>query len=51
MSLIFLTLDEILAIHADQIGRYGGALGVRDRALLDSALAMPEGHHPLATRR
>jgi death-on-curing protein len=42
MSLIFLTLDEILAIHADQIGRYGGALGVRDRALLDSALAMPE---------
>jgi death-on-curing protein len=37
----FLTLDEALAIHAHQIGRYGGALGVRDRGLLESALAMP----------
>lgn len=39
---IFLTLDEALAIHADQIERYGGALGIRDRGLLESALAMPE---------
>lgn len=38
----FLTLDEVLAIHADQIERYGGALGIRDRGLLESALAMPE---------
>ena len=37
----FLTLDEALAIHAHQIARYGGALGVRDRGLLESALAMP----------
>lgn len=37
----FLTLDEALAIHAHQIVRYGGALGVRDRGLLESALAMP----------
>ena len=37
----FLTLDEVLALHADQIGRYGGALGVRDLALLQSALAVP----------
>jgi death-on-curing protein len=37
----FLTLDEVLAIHAHQIARYGGAPGVRDAALLDSALAMP----------
>jgi death-on-curing protein len=37
----FLTLDEVLAIHADQVRRYGGRRGVRDMALLDSALAMP----------
>jgi death-on-curing protein len=38
---LFLTLDEALAIHAHQIARYGGALGLRDRGLLESALAMP----------
>jgi len=38
---LFLTLDEALAIHAHQIARYGGSLGVRDRGLLESALAMP----------
>ena len=39
---LFLTLDEGLAIHADQIERYGGAHGIRDRAGLESALAMPK---------
>ena len=38
----FLTLDEVLAIHADQVARYGGALGIRDRGLLESALALLE---------
>jgi death-on-curing protein len=37
----FLTLDEVLAIHAHQVDRYGGAPGIRDAKLLDSALAMP----------
>lgn len=37
----FHTLDEILAIHRDQIERYGGTLGVRDWGLLKSAIAMP----------
>ncbi len=41
MAVLFLTLDEALAIHAHQIARYGGALGVRDRGLLESALAVP----------
>jgi death-on-curing protein len=39
---LFLTLDEALLIHADQIRRYGGRPGVRDLSLLSSALAMPE---------
>jgi death-on-curing protein len=36
----FLTLDEIIAIHRDQIERCGGSPGVRDWALLKSAIAM-----------
>jgi death-on-curing protein len=39
---LFLTLDEALLIHADQIRRYGGSHGVRDLGLLSAALAMPE---------
>jgi len=41
----FLTLDEVLALHADQIRRYGGARGLRDLALLQSAIAMPEASY------
>lgn len=37
----FLTLDEIVAVHRDQIARYGGSEGVRDWGLLQSAIAMP----------
>jgi death-on-curing protein len=37
----FLTLDEVLALHADQIQRYGGAAGVRDLGLLESAIGAP----------
>jgi death-on-curing protein len=38
---VFLTLDEVVAIHRDQIERYGGSFGVRDWGLLQSAVAMP----------
>jgi death on curing protein len=38
----YLTVAEVLAMHADQIGRYGGALGVRDRGLLEAALFRPQ---------
>jgi len=38
---IFLTLHEVVAIHRDQIARYGGSEGVRDWGLLQSAVAMP----------
>jgi death-on-curing protein len=40
---IFLSLAEVLEVHADQITRYGGRGGVRDLGLLESALAQPEG--------
>lgn len=35
---LFLTLDEVLAVHADQVRRYGGTGGIRDVGLLASAL-------------
>ena len=38
----FLTFDEILEIHDDQIQHYGGDVGIRDRGLLESAVAMPQ---------
>jgi death-on-curing protein len=38
----YLTLVEVLAIHADQIERYGGAAGVRDLGLLEAALFRPQ---------
>jgi death-on-curing protein len=38
----FLSLDEVLAIHAHQVQRYGGSLGIRDRTLLESAVAMAQ---------
>lgn len=39
MDINFLSLDEILAIHYDQINRYGGLHGVRDFNLLISAVS------------
>ncbi len=40
-EVIFLTIDEVLAFHRFQISHYGGASGVRDRGLLESAIATP----------
>lgn len=37
----WLVVAHILAIHADQIQAYGGAVGLRDRSLLESALQRP----------
>lgn len=38
----FLTLAEIIEIHGNQIGLYGGNPGIRDIALLSSAIALPK---------
>lgn len=42
MDILFLTLDEILEIHRQQIELYGGSPGLRDPSGLESALAQPE---------
>ena len=38
----YLTLVELLAIHADQIERYGGSPGIRDLGALEAALYRPQ---------
>jgi len=42
MSNHFLTLDEVLEMHSILIKRFGGAAGVRDLGLLESALYRPQ---------
>lgn len=41
MSTLFLSLEEVLFLHAELIRRFGGNGGLRDRGLLESALARP----------
>lgn len=39
---LWLSLEDVLAIHQDQIERFGGADGVRDEGLVESAIARPQ---------
>lgn len=41
MDLYFLSLEDVLEIHLDQINRYGGKKGIRDQNLLQSAISQP----------
>ena len=47
----WLTRMVVDAIHSDQVREHGGALGLRDRGLLESALARPRNrfHHEPAS--
>ena len=47
MSFDYIRVEDILAIHADQIERYGGGEGIRDPGLLEAALFRPQtGYYP-----
>lgn len=39
---IFLTFEQVLAIHDNQIETYGGSHGIRDLALFESAIMRPQ---------
>jgi len=39
---IFLTFEQVLAIHDNQIEKYGGGHGIRDLALFESAIMRPQ---------
>ncbi len=38
----FLSVEDVLTLHADQVEMYGGDQGVRDLGLLESAVAQPQ---------
>jgi death-on-curing protein len=38
----FLTIDDVIEIHSDQLARYGGGDGFIDRGVVESALAQPQ---------
>jgi death on curing protein len=42
MSLDYLTVADVLAIHIVQINRYGGTHGIRDPGALEAALFRPQ---------
>jgi death-on-curing protein len=47
MTAVYLTVAEVLAIHDDQIERYGGSAGIRDAGQLEAALFRPQtGYYP-----
>lgn len=38
----FVTFDDVIEIHAQQLERYGGSPGIRDPKLLESAVMTPQ---------
>ncbi len=42
MEITFLSLDEVVAVHNEQIHRFGGSFGIRDQGLLEAAVNMPQ---------
>ena len=42
MNSNFLTIEEVIAIHDDQIEQFGGSYGLRDMGALESALFRPQ---------
>ncbi|HYK08173.1 MAG TPA: type II toxin-antitoxin system death-on-curing family toxin [Candidatus Eisenbacteria bacterium] len=41
-EVIYISLEDLLIIHTDQIERYGGSHGIRDLGLVESALFRPQ---------
>lgn len=42
MEFRFLTLEDVLELHEMQLEAYGGAIGIREQSLLESALMTPQ---------
>lgn len=42
MKIHWLSLPLVIAIHQEQIAEHGGANGLRDKGLLESALTRPQ---------
>ncbi len=42
MKILYLTVQDVLFIHEDQIKKYGGSFGVGDKGQLEAALFRPQ---------
>ena len=40
--ILYLSIEQVLHIHAFQIRRFGGSPGLRDRGALEAAVARPQ---------
>ncbi|HEY3493513.1 MAG TPA: hypothetical protein VGK73_02460 [Polyangiaceae bacterium] len=38
---LFLSVEEVMVLHQDQLRLFGGSDGLRDRGVLEAAVAMP----------
>lgn len=47
MTLIWIGTEVVLAIHDEQLAEHGGAVGIRDRVMLDSALDRPQDRYDI----
>ncbi|MGD1954543.1 MAG: hypothetical protein ACFBZ9_04760 [Sphingomonadales bacterium] len=47
----WLSLDSVLMLQELQIQEFGGASGIRDRAMLESALARPQNKEAFGEKR
>lgn len=47
MTPIWVETEVVLAIHDEQLAEHGGAVGIRDRMMLDSALDRPRNRHDI----
>jgi death-on-curing protein len=45
---IWLDIDEVIDVHSEQLAIFGGAEGVRDRGLLESAILRPVNQTDMA---
>ena len=48
---MFLTVEDVLELHDEQLQRFGGTAGVRDRGALESAVAVPAEGFALVIER
>jgi death-on-curing protein len=39
---VYLSLEQVLELHAQQVRRFGGPAGLRDRGALEAAVARPQ---------
>lgn len=40
--ILYLSVEQVLALHALQVARFGGSRGIRDRGGLEAAVARPQ---------